>query len=412
MMPMAEMRDREDIALPGIKARLARRRASPDRPRGGRSCTGSRQTTVGCDLTINRHRKTADRPPAVGQCPAHKIVVGLTAVIHSTPRKHPLSAPAWTAGVPSSTKRKTTSENRTSICLASTPSITAGQAVRDLLPPAALWIRNAPGPSNPTPSPHHPLPDPPNHDKQRKKRLSGGLQNRIRPSAISKKRRPEIAKHIGRWPVPGLACGLPDDDTGKRDLPVHGLPERLLGSLMRLYRRLRQWFFNPVGPDGLVASVANRMVTRCGCRTMWPEIRQGRISRQARPKLPRSGSSDSRSERSAMARGANSESRASILYRRTAGGRAPTSLNRLRHGQAAAWPQGRTPAKGFPFNGRLFAALSVAACRPGHPGQQERGEPHFNISHFIHPGVCSDDGRCHRAICDCLHSNTSVLPNG
>ena len=248
--------------------------------------------------------------------------------------------------------------------------------------------------------------------KKGKKRLFGGLQNRIRPSAIGKKRRPEIAKHICRWPVPDLACGLPDDDTGKRDLSMQGLPERLLGSLMRLYRRLRQWLFKPVGPDGLVASVANRMVTRRGCRTLWPEIRQGRISRQARPKLPRSGSSDSRSERSAMARGANSESRASILHRRTTGGRAPTSLNRPRHGQAAAWPQGRTPARDLPLGGRLFAALSVAACRPGHPGQQERNEPHFNISHFIHPGVCSDDGRCHRAICDCPHSNTSVLPNG
>ena len=215
-----------------------------------------------------------------------------------------------------------------------------------------------------------------------------------------------------RWPVPRLACGLPDDDTGKRDLPVQGFPERLLGSLMRLYRRLRQWLFKTVGPDGLVATVANRMVTRCDRRTLWPEIRQGRISRQACPKLPRSGSSDSRSERSAMARGANSQSRASILHRRTADGRRPTSLNRPRHGQAAAWPKGRTPARGLPLGGRLFATLSVAACRPGHPGPQERDEPHFNISHFIHPGVCSDDGRCHRAICDCPHSNTSVLPNG
>ncbi len=33
--------DGTDIALPGLKARLARRRASPDRPPGGRSCIGS-----------------------------------------------------------------------------------------------------------------------------------------------------------------------------------------------------------------------------------------------------------------------------------------------------------------------------------------------------------------------------------
>ena len=67
------MRDGADIALPGLKARLARRRASPDRPPGGRSCIGSPRTTVGCDLTMNRHRKTVGRPPAVGRCPARMV---------------------------------------------------------------------------------------------------------------------------------------------------------------------------------------------------------------------------------------------------------------------------------------------------------------------------------------------------